>query len=252
MESAHTPLFNTASERRVWYTTMKSEQKLLTPKEVAKSLDVTELWDRYCAIKSERWSKAMEGALVSTFKTCLLTAIGETRVLAVTATRLQALLNALAKSQRHSAIKKARTLKALLESAVDDRILDASPARCIILPKRIRKVDDTYADRTTVRALFDAADRLDRITLRLFVICDLRPQEAFAFRAHDIERGRLRVGEALKQASWRAAADLGSYRPPGVHKQSAQRLAVAFGNPAAGSSAGTIIGNSTPYFVHSR
>src|ERR1019366_10704839 len=32
---------------------------------------IAELWDRYCAIKSERWSKAMEGSLVSTFKTCV-------------------------------------------------------------------------------------------------------------------------------------------------------------------------------------
>jgi integrase len=50
------------------------------------------------------------------------------------------------------------------------------------MPKRIRKVDDTYADRTTVRALFDAADRRDRIILRLFVSCGLRPQETFALR----------------------------------------------------------------------
>src|SRR3954465_2022306 len=40
---------------------------------------VSELWDRYRAIKSERWSKVMEGALVSTFKTCVLPAIGQTR-----------------------------------------------------------------------------------------------------------------------------------------------------------------------------
>jgi hypothetical protein len=134
---------------------MKSEQKLLTPKEVAKCLD-TEFWDQYCAIKSERWSKAV-------------------------------------------------------------------------------------------------TDRRDHIILRLFVTCDLRPQETFPLRANDIERERLRVDEALKQASWHAAAELGSYRPPGVHKQeSAQRLAVEFGNPAAGSSAGTITGNATPYLVHSR
>ena len=41
---------------------------------------VLELWDRYRAIKSERWSKVMEGALVSTFKTCVLPAIGQTRL----------------------------------------------------------------------------------------------------------------------------------------------------------------------------
>jgi integrase len=139
---------------------------------------ITELWDRYCAIKSELWSKAMKGSLVSTFKTCVLPAIGETRR-AATASQLQGLLNALAKSERsHSAIKKARThLKAMFELAVDDKILDASPARRITMPKRIRKVDDTYAYRATVRALFDAADRRDRIILRLFITCGLRPQE---------------------------------------------------------------------------
>lgn len=88
----------------------------------------------------------------------------------------------------------------MFELAVDDKILDASPARRITTPKRIRTVDDTYADRTTVRALFDAADRRDRIILRLFVSCGLRPQETFALRANDVERGRLRVDEALKQA----------------------------------------------------
>ena len=44
MESAHIPLFNTASERRVRNTIMKSEPKLLTPKEVAKWLDVSVDW----------------------------------------------------------------------------------------------------------------------------------------------------------------------------------------------------------------
>ena len=44
MESAHTPLCNTASERRVPNTSMNSEPKLLTPKEVAKWLDVSVDW----------------------------------------------------------------------------------------------------------------------------------------------------------------------------------------------------------------
>jgi len=36
--------------------------------------------------------------------------------------------------------------------------------------------------------------------MRIFVSCGLRPQETFALRANDIESGRLRVDEALKQA----------------------------------------------------
>src|ERR1051326_191586 len=40
---------------------------------------VAELWDRYRAIKVEGWSKVMENTLTSTFKTCVLPAIGSTR-----------------------------------------------------------------------------------------------------------------------------------------------------------------------------
>jgi hypothetical protein len=61
---------------------------------------VTELWARYRAIKAERWSKVMENALVSTFKTCVLPAVGQTRSSAVTASQLQGLLNALAAAGR--------------------------------------------------------------------------------------------------------------------------------------------------------
>ncbi len=106
---------------------------------------VTELWDRYRAIKAERRSKIMENALVSTFKTCVLPAIGQARANAVTASQLQGRFNALAKAGRsHSAIEKARThIRALFELAVDDKILDVSLARRITMPKRIRKVDDT-------------------------------------------------------------------------------------------------------------
>jgi len=163
---------------------------------------VAELWDRYRAIKAERWSKIMESALVSTFKTCVLPALGPTPSNAVTASQLQGLLNALAKAGRsHSAVKKARThLKAMFELAVDDKILESSPARRITMPKRIRKVDDAYVDRAIIRRLFDSAGRRDRIILRIFVSCGLRPQETFALRANDIERGRLRIDEALKQA----------------------------------------------------
>ena len=98
------------------------------------NLSVAELWDRYRTIKAERWSKIMENSLVSTFKTCVLPAIGHTPSGGVTASQLQGLLNALAKAGRsHSAIKKARTnLKAMFELAVDDKILDVNPARGIL------------------------------------------------------------------------------------------------------------------------
>src|SRR5580704_1242641 len=59
-----------------------------------------------------------------------------------------------------------------------------------------------------VRKLFDAAGQRDRIIPRIFVSCGLRPQETFALRANDIESGRLRVDEALKQPE-RGSASIG-------------------------------------------
>jgi hypothetical protein len=73
------------------------------------------------------------------------------------------------------------------------------------MPNRIRKVDDTYADQAVVRKLFQAARKRDRLILRIFASCGLRPQETFALRANDIEIGRLRVDKALKQAEGGAA-----------------------------------------------
>ena len=114
-----------------------------------------------------------------------------------TASQLQGPLNALAKAHRsHSAIKKARThLKAMFELAVDDKILDVSPALRITMPKRIRRVDDRYADRTAlVRALFNAAGHRDRILLRPLspAVCarkNVRPS-CQRYRAWAVTRGR--------------------------------------------------------------
>jgi integrase len=189
---------------------LRAQMEGADPSTASPNPTVAKLWEGYRTIKAERWSKIMENALVSTFKTCVLPAIGDTPVTIVTATQLQGLLNALAKAGRsHSAIKKAKThLKAMFELAVDDKLLDASPARRLTMPKRIRRVDDSYADEIVVRRLFDAAGRRDQIILRLFVSCGLRPQEAFALRGNDIEPGRLRVDEALKQAE-RGSAFIG-------------------------------------------
>jgi len=69
----------------------------------------------------------------------------------------------------------------MFELGVDDKILDVSPTRRITMPKRIRKVDETYAYRAVVRKIFDAAEPRDRIILRLFV--PLRASPARGFRA---------------------------------------------------------------------
>lgn len=80
------------------------------------------------------------------------------------------------------------------------------------------------------------------------LIASLRPNSVGLHRYQ--EAARL----AVWGGSWHSAADRGSYWASGVDRQeSVQRLALGFGSPVAGRSAGTITaGNATPYLMHSR
>jgi integrase len=111
----------------------------------------------------------------------------------------------------------------MFDLAVDDRILDSSPARRITMPKRIRKVDDTYADQDVVRKLFQAAGKRDRLILRIFVSCGLRPQETFALRGNDIETGRPRVSERLGHSSVYVTTTVYSHRIKGRDEEAARK-----------------------------
>ena len=51
-----------------------------------------------------------------------------------------------------------------------------------------------------VRTLLDLAHGSERLILRLFVTCGLRPGELFAIRFNDIEQaGQLRIDESVKR-----------------------------------------------------
>jgi integrase len=153
------------------------------------------LWSRYVALKSASWCTATRNAVTSVFSgesakknhPNILDTIGARRVRELTRDPLQELLNQMAvRGDSYSVVKKARTyLAAAFEFARDERLIADNAARKLELPTQLlRKPCERYYSLEEV--------------LRIFINCGLRPGELFALREDDIEKGQLRIDEAVK------------------------------------------------------
>lgn len=161
-----------------------------------------DLWIRYTALKVGTWGDATGRAIKSLFAHQVLPSLGERPVRGLTRDPLQACLNRMAAAgSSYSAVHKARTyIAATLEYAVDERVIEANPARKIEVPTQILgEICERYYSVEEVRRLSGVAHGRERIVLRIFIDCGLRPQELFALRRNDVEPLRLRIDEALKE-----------------------------------------------------
>jgi len=164
---------------------------------------IGQLWERYCLHKSGVWSKAMSDIMVSLFKTSVLPTLENIPLAEVTIAPLQDVLNRLAAAGRsESALQKARThMKAMLEFAVDERLLNINPARGkkLVCPKKgVPKPSKRFLALDEAHALLRVAEGRDRLILRLLLVAGVRSQELVLLRANDIESGQIRVDEAFK------------------------------------------------------
>lgn len=170
-----------------------------------------DLWTRYVELKKASWGSAARKAIVSVFsgrskkkKTAsVLMMLGDVRVAKLTRDPLQECLNAMAtRGDSHSAVKKARTyLAAVLEYAVDEKLIEMNPARNIELPTKLiaRKACGLFYSLNEVQLLLSTATGREHLTLRLFIVCGLRPSELLLLRCDDLSGdGMLRVDESLK------------------------------------------------------
>jgi integrase len=83
---------------------------------------------------------------------------------------------------------------------MDERLIEANPARKIEVPTQIiREICERYYSVDEVRRLSSVVHGRERIVLRIFIDCGLRPQELFALRVNDVETLQLRIDEALKE-----------------------------------------------------
>ena len=100
-----------------------------------------------------------------------------------------------------SAVMKARTyLSAMLAYGRDERLILDNPARKLEIPERLlKKTCERFYTLEEVRRLFANAHGREHLVLRVFLNCGLRPGELFALREDDVEPGRLRIDEAVKE-----------------------------------------------------
>lgn len=165
----------------------------------------SELWKRYTVHKSGAWSRVTATTLESLFQSCVLAAIGNGQLADITIGPLQAILNRMAAEGRSlSSLQKARThMKAMLEFAVDERLIRSNPAggKKLAIPKKgVPKPSNRFLSMEECHALMRTAGGRERLILRVFLVSGLRSQELFLLRADDLESGQIRVDEAFKRA----------------------------------------------------
>jgi integrase len=143
-----------------------------------------DLWERYRSLKSGIWSRANEGPLQTE----------------LTPDPLQRLLNQIAsRGYRKSMVQHIRTyVRAALEYAVDEGILGRNPARNLELPKTTKSRARFYS-LEEVRGFLTVSTGRENLVFRILLFCGLRPAELLALRIEDVEAGRLRIDEAVKE-----------------------------------------------------
>ena len=183
-----------------------------------------EVWKQYADLKSASWETSTRKTVQSVFvggklskQPSILTLIGARKVRGLTRGLLQDLLNSMAsRGDSTSKVKQARTyLAAVLDYAQDERLIDSNPARKLELPTRLLRTPcERFYSLDEVHRLFSKAHGREHVVLRIFINCGLRPGELFALCKDDVEPGRLRIDEAVKEKE-RGAKRIGETKTPG-------------------------------------
>jgi len=115
----------------------------------------SELWRVFCAVKSGQWSKKTKENLQCLFRKHVLPVVGEQRPREITLTSLQLLLNKMAEDRYcRSAVGQVRAyIKACLEYAVDEEIIEKNPARKLVMPNIKKKSCERFLTVPELRAL---------------------------------------------------------------------------------------------------
>jgi integrase len=93
-------------------------------------------------------------------------------------------------------------LAAAFQYGIDERLIDTNPARKLDLPTRLlqKRPCRRFYTLEEIRNLLAIAPPREHLVLRIFFLCGLRPSELFMLRDDDIEPGRIRIDQALKEA----------------------------------------------------
>jgi len=199
----HSVVLGTKSQMRKWEAAKALAsiiERAAEPSIVRPSDAVTFAWfarERYLAIREQRWRPStaainrlvIDRHLIPRFGTMPLRDIGKfdiERFLIDAAGRYSA-----------SMVQKLRTyLGAILEEAVDQEFIRRNPARKVEMP-RTRAVDRPFYTADEARRLLGELSGRNRIIGKIFLLCGLRPGEAFALRWRCFQGDRLEIRESV-------------------------------------------------------
>lgn len=145
----------------------------------------------YLKTNEGRWSKRWNGVLRCIFRYQILPRLGSRIASELKKSDIQRAINDIAadpKSQSASIVQKSLThIRAVLHQAIEDELLDRNPAVKVDMP-HVRRPSERFLTLEECQRLLAVATARDRIIIRLFMVCGLRPSELFALRVNDIFR----------------------------------------------------------------
>ena len=148
-------------------------------------------------MRKPRLKRSSIATLENLVETHILPTFGGSELGEITRFECQEHLNRLGLKYSKTILQKVRVyLKAILEEAFEEDLIDRNPARKIQIP-RVRERAKRFLSEVEINKLLSCLHGRDHLIARLFITCGFRPGELFVLRWDDWEPGLLRVDESV-------------------------------------------------------
>jgi len=157
-----------------------------------------ELGREYVELNKPNWERSTSRVNVQIIEDHLIGRLGGRPVREISEADLQRLINEYVErdSSRSLLGKLATFLRAILDLAVDRRLIERNPARKLRAKSRKRACNLSHTSEECAALLRAVSDR-DHVAIRLLVQLGLRSEELFALRRNDVRPSELVVDEAI-------------------------------------------------------
>jgi len=154
-------------------------------------------WD-HRFLPTRTWCAKTESLIKSIFNLHVLPVIGQRKLGEIEKFEIDVLVKKIAEAFSGSMVQKVRIyIKAAMEEAIDQGLLDGNPARKMIRPKT-RAPCRRFLSLDEITRLLNSMEGRDRLVARMCIVLGLRPGEVFAAKWDDFDAaaGRLRIDES--------------------------------------------------------
>ena len=188
-----------ADARRVLDLLIAQDSGVYVPPDTAATFE--QVTREYVALNEPQWGANTKRVSKKLIDHHLVRKLGTRRVAELKDTELQAFVNEYvnAKASRSLLAKIVLYLRAVLELAVDKKIIDRNPARRLRAKSRKRPCNRSHTLEECQSLLANLHGR-DHLIVRMFIQLGLRPEEMFALRRDDVIGDQLRIDEAFLES----------------------------------------------------